>query len=66
MPEEVTVSMPLQLTPDLICAVHDHHMTSVPDLDEWHKRLGWLICVWDVLVAKQIEVSQQRQSPNPQ
>ena len=49
MTEEVT--MPLTLTPQMIRAVRENPSTSVQDWDEWHTRLGWLICAWDVLVA---------------
>lgn len=48
---EVTVMMPLQLTPEMIRAVRYDESTSCGSLEEWHVRLGWLICAWDVLVA---------------
>lgn len=46
MTAEVTVDMPLHLTRDMIEAVKNDPMTSVEDKDEWHKRLGWLICAY--------------------
>jgi hypothetical protein len=49
--EEVTVSMPVALTPELIRAVRDHPTTSADNWEEWHRKLGWLICAYDVLVA---------------
>ncbi len=50
MANEVKVTMPLVLTLEMIRAVRDHDTTSTDDRDEWHRRLGWLICAWDVLV----------------
>jgi hypothetical protein len=50
MATEVTVSMPLALTSEMIRAVRDHDTTATDDRDEWHRRLGWLICAWDVLI----------------
>ena len=44
--------MPWQLTPAMISAVRDADSTRIEDRDEWHQRLGWLICAWDVLVAE--------------
>lgn len=46
----VTVAMPPQLSPEMIKAIHDNEMTRVEDLEQWHTRLGWLICAYDVLV----------------
>ena len=34
----------------MIRAVRDNPLTKVEDRDEWHARLGWLICAWDVLI----------------
>ena len=48
---EVTVMMPLTLTQEMIRAVREDPTTGVDDLDEWHARLGWLLCAWDVLVS---------------
>lgn len=52
MANEVTVTMPLALTPEMMRAVRDHDTTSTEDRDEWHRRLGWLICAWDVLLEQ--------------
>lgn len=46
----VTVQMPLTLTRSMIKAVMDDSTTKVEDIEEWHTRLGWLICAWDVLI----------------
>lgn len=47
----VTVTMPLELTGEMLRAVRDHDTTKTEDREEWHRRLGWLLCAWDVLVA---------------
>ena len=47
---EVVVSMPLALTPEMIRAVRDNPLTKVEGRDEWHTRLGWLICAYEVLI----------------
>lgn len=46
----VTVTMPLAITPEMMAAVREDATTKTEDRDEWHRRLGWLICAWDVLV----------------
>jgi hypothetical protein len=46
----VMVTMPLQLTPEMIKAVRAHPTTSVEYKDDEHARIGWLLCAWDVLV----------------
>ena len=46
---DVTVSMPLQLTREMMTAVRTNELTALP-ADEWHARLGWLICAYDVLL----------------
>ena len=53
---EVTVTMPMSLTPEMLRAVREDPTTSVDGWEEWHTRLGWLMCAWDVLV-------QHRRSP---
>lgn len=50
---EVTVTMPLALTTEMMRAVRDDPLCNVPT-HEWHARLGWLICAWDVLVSKRL------------
>lgn len=50
--EEVKVSMPLHLTPEMLRAVRKHEDTKCDDKDEENRRIGWLICAWDVLVAE--------------
>jgi hypothetical protein len=47
---QVFVPMPLQLTPEMMRAVRDNQLTACQDMEEWHTRLGWLICAWDVLI----------------
>jgi hypothetical protein len=47
---EITVTMPISLTHEMLRAVRDDPTTSVEGRDEWHTRLGWLLCAWDVLV----------------
>jgi hypothetical protein len=59
MTEPVTVAMPLQLTPEMIRAVRTDPTTAVADMEEWHARLGWLICAWYVLVAIQTNTHQE-------
>jgi hypothetical protein len=54
MANPVTVTMPLELTSDMLRAVRDHDTTKTEDRDEWHRRLGWLLCAWDVLVAHRL------------
>jgi hypothetical protein len=54
MANPVTVTMPLELTSGMLRAVRDHDTTKTEDRDEWHRRLGWLLCAWDVLVAQRL------------
>lgn len=51
---QVTVTLPAELTAEMIRAVRDHPTTAVEDRDEWHKRLGWLISAWDVLLQHRV------------
>lgn len=44
-----TPPIPRQLTPEMIRAVRNSPLTNVADPDEWHVRLGWLICALDVI-----------------
>lgn len=48
---EVTVKMPVALTPELTRAVRDHQTTRAENWETWHTKLGWLICAYDVLIA---------------
>lgn len=57
--EEVTVSMPLHLTHDLIRAVRDNDLTKCDDKDEMNTRIGWLICAYDAMVEARLK------APNP-
>jgi hypothetical protein len=57
--EPVTVNMPLALTPELIAAVREHPTTRSDDMESWHKKLGWLMCAWDVIVATRTHNNQQ-------
>jgi hypothetical protein len=50
----VTIRMPLELTGDMLRAVRDDPTTSVEDREQWHTRLGWLLCAWDVLVKHRL------------
>lgn len=50
MAEPVMVTMPLALTPEMLRAVRQHPLTATDDKDEEHRRIGWLLCAWDVLV----------------
>lgn len=51
----VQVRMPLQLTREMIVAVRDHPFTKVETPEEWHARLGWLICAYDVLIDARLK-----------
>lgn len=50
--EEVAVKMPLSLTKELIDAVQNDPLSSVDGKEEWHTRLGWLICAYDAMVKQ--------------
>ena len=51
---KVTIQMPLELSGDMLRAVRDDPTTSVEDREQWHTRLGWLLCAWDVLVKHRL------------
>ena len=55
MTNEVTVTMPMALTPEMLRAVKEHDTTKTEDRDEWHRRLGWLLCAWDVLLEHRLD-----------
>jgi hypothetical protein len=57
MAEEVTVMMPLALTPEMIRAVRDHKTTKTDDQDESNRRIGWLLSAWDVLIEHRIPLA---------
>ena len=48
----VTITMPLELTAEMLRAVRLHPTTSTEDKEEEHRRIGWLLCAWDVLAAQ--------------
>lgn len=52
--EPVTVTLPLALTADMLRAVRLHPTTSTEDKEEEHRRIGWLLCAWDVIVAQRV------------
>lgn len=61
MPEnnEVTVNMPLHLTHQQIHAVRQNELTRCDDADEMNKRIGWLICAYDVIVDSRVNQNAQ-------
>ncbi len=59
----VTVTMPLELTSDMLRAVRDHDTTKTEDRDEWHRRLGWLLAAWDVLLDNRPPLGDTVQVP---
>ena len=52
MTNHVLVTMPMALTADMLRAVRLHPTTSTEDKEEEHRRIGWLLCAWDVIVAQ--------------
>lgn len=50
MMKPVTGTLPLALTADMLRAVRLHPTTSTEDKEEEHRRMGWLLCAWDVLI----------------
>jgi hypothetical protein len=63
MADEVTVAMPLQMTAAMMRAVKDHPWTRCETPEEWHTKLGWLICAWDVLIEAHQQEMTNRASP---
>jgi hypothetical protein len=47
----VTVNLPIELTTDILRAVRLHETTSTEDKEEEHRRIGWLLCAWDVILG---------------
>jgi len=45
------VVLPRELTPQMLRAVRQHPSTQVDDADELNRRIGWLLCAWDVILA---------------
>ena len=54
--EEVYVHMPLHPTHEMLQVVRKNELTKCDDMDEMNKRIGWLICAWDVMVEARIKV----------
>lgn len=46
---DVWINMPANLTPAMLHAVRIDETTRSDDQDEMHRRIGWLLCAWDVL-----------------
>jgi hypothetical protein len=44
------VLMPLELSREMMLAVHDSPLTSCASQEVWYERLGWLICAYEVLI----------------
>lgn len=59
MANEVMVTMPMALTPEMIRAVRDHETTKAEDRDEGHRRLGWLMCAYDVILEERLKTPGQ-------
>lgn len=53
--EEVTTQMPVFLNQELIHAVRNHDLTKCDDRDEMNKRIGWLICAYEVMVDARLQ-----------
>jgi hypothetical protein len=50
MTDPVMVTLPLQLPPEVLRAIRTHPTTMTEDKDEEHRRIGWLLCAWDLIV----------------
>jgi hypothetical protein len=55
---EVTVILPSKLTSDLLHALRKDDLTACEDKDEMNKRIGWLICAYDVLIREYNKVNR--------
>jgi hypothetical protein len=42
-------AIPKHLPPEIVEALRNDPMTSIEDREQWHIRLGWLVCAWDVI-----------------
>lgn len=52
MCQELTIAkMPVRLTADDLDAVKRDPLCEIEDKDELYKRIGWLICAYDAIVA---------------
>lgn len=51
---DVLVTMPRDLTPGMLRAVRQDPLTSCDDKDEENRRIGWLLCAWDVLIEYRV------------
>lgn len=59
---DVTCTMPITLTPEMIRVIRNHPTTSIDDKEEWYTRLGWLLCAYDVLVELRLESATEAES----
>lgn len=50
----VAVRLPLELTAEMLRAVRTHPTTSTEDKEEEHRRIGWLLCAWDVILEHRL------------
>lgn len=48
----VTVTLPVNLPPEVLLLVREHPTTRTEDREEEHRRIGWLLCAWDVIVSQ--------------
>lgn len=48
--QEAFVRMPDFPEPAMLRAVRMHYTTACDDKDEEHRRIGWLICAYDVMI----------------
>jgi len=44
------ILMPVTLSTKMIRAIREHDTTNTEDMEEWYRRLGWLLCAWDICV----------------
>jgi hypothetical protein len=49
---ELKVLLPHKFNPEWIKLLRESELTSCEDNDEFHKRVGWLICAYDLIVEK--------------
>lgn len=54
MSEEVTVKMLLHPDHAMLTAVRNHELTRCEDADEMNKRIGWLLCAYDVMIDSRL------------